>query len=242
MLQKIRYFNPFARFMPNPVLPNKSETIVGSTTVPALLRLPAQGLSWLFHPLFIPLYAAWFLMFMHPLYFAGYTAAAKYWLVFRIALNMVFFPVVTVLLLKGLGFIQSFFLHTQQDRIIPYIACGIYFFWAYLVFRNQNQIPPILTAFTFGVFLASSAALIANIYHKISMHAIGMGGWLGLLLLVWKSNTMHMPAILFFGVLLVGMVCTARLLISNHQPREIYTGLLVGVLSQWIAAVVVMAA
>jgi hypothetical protein len=204
-------------------------------------RAVAQVLSWLFHPLFVPLYAAWLLMFVHPLYFVGYTAGAKYWLLLRIALNMVFFPLVTVLLLKGLGFIQSFFLHSQQDRIIPYIACGIYFFWAYLVFRNQTEIPPILTAFTFGVFLASSAALLANIYFKISMHGIGMGGLLGLLLLIAKSNTMHMPVVLFFGILIIGMVCTARLLISNHRPRDVYAGLLVGLLSQWVAAAIVMA-
>ena len=94
---------------------------------------------------------------------------------------MIFFPLVTVFLLKQLKFISSFFLHTQQDRIIPYIACGIYFFWMYMVLRNNENIPKILTQFIFGVFISSSVALIANIYFKISMHAIGMGGLAGVI-------------------------------------------------------------
>jgi hypothetical protein len=35
------------------------------------------------------------------------------------------------------------------------------------------------------------------------------------------------------------MVCTARLLISNHSNKEIYMGLLVGIGCQLVAAVII---
>jgi hypothetical protein len=178
-------------------------------------------------------------MFIHPTYFVGYGAQQKYWLLIRVAYTMVVFPIITVLLLKAIGFIESVFLKTQKDRIIPYIACGIYFFWGYLVFRNQPSIPSILTAFTFAVFLSSSVALIANIYFKISMHAIGIGGVLGLFLIIMQSNTMLMTGPLSVALLLTGMVCTSRLLISNHSNKEIYMGLLVGISCQLVAAVII---
>ena len=199
----------------------------------------ANLISYIFHPLFIPLYVGYFLMFIHPTYFVGYGSKEKYWLLIRVAYTMVFFPIITVLLLKAIGFIESVFLKTQKDRIIPYIACGIYFFWGYLVFRNQPSIPSILTAFTFAVFLSSSVALIANIYFKISMHAIGMGGVMGLFLVIMNSNTMLMTGPLSLVFLLTGMVCTARLLISNHSDKEIYMGLLVGIACQLVAAVII---
>jgi len=203
------------------------------------LRFAATFISYLFHPLFIPLYVGYFLMFTHPGYFAGYSVQQKVMLIVRIAYVMVFFPIVTVLLLKAIGFIESVMLRTQKDRIIPYIACGIYFFWAYLVFRNQPSVPGIITAFTFAVFISSSAALLANIYFKISMHAIGMGGVIGVFLVIMQSNTMLMTVPLSVAFLLTGLVCTSRLLISNHTQKEIYAGLIIGILCQVVAAIVV---
>jgi hypothetical protein len=138
------------------------------------------------------------------------------------------------------GFIDSIFLKNQKDRIIPYIAVGIFFFWTYTVFKQQPIYPAILPAFILGIFLASSAALIANIYLKISMHAIGMGGWMGVFLVIANSNTMLMSWPLAAVLLLTGLVCTARLIVSDHTPREIYLGLLVGMLCQFVGAFVVM--
>lgn len=202
---------------------------------PAIARFFAHLVSYLFHPLFIPLYVTWFLLFVHPNYFSGYGSGQKLMLLTRVGLNMVFFPLITVLLLKGLGFIDSIFLKTQKDRIIPYIASGIFFFWVYLVFRNQHEIPSILTSFTFAVFLSSSAALIANIYFKISMHAIGVGGIIGLFIIIMQHNTMLMTVPLSVAFLITGLVCTSRMIVSDHQPKEIYTGLLLGFACQLIA-------
>ena len=206
---------------------------------PSVIKFVAHFFSYVFHPLFIPLYATWFLTFVHPYLFAGFSVQQKTWLLIRIAYTMVFFPLITVLLLKALGFIKSMLLTTQQDRIIPYIACGIFFFWAYLVFRNQPNIPSVLTAFTFAVFISSSVALMANIYFKISMHAIGMGGLLGLFLIIMYSNTMLMTLPLSVAFLLTGIVCTSRLIISDHTSKEIYAGLFVGIACQWVAWVVI---
>ena len=209
-----------------------------SPAAPLLLRVMAQFFSYLFHPLFVPLYITWFLLYVHPQYFAGYDAAGKNWLIARVAYTMVFLPLMTVFLLRRLGFISSFFLHSSRDRIIPYIACGIFFFWIYLVFRNQPAVPLILTAFCFGVFLAVSAALICNIYFKISMHAIGMGGALGLMFLLLFQGRVFMGLPLVVTLLLTGCVCTSRLLVSDHRPFEIYAGIFLGLSSQILAALI----
>jgi hypothetical protein len=203
-----------------------------------IVRFFAQIISFVFHPLFIPLYVTLFLVFVHPSYFAGYDSYNKLWLPLRIGYNTIFFPAFTVFLLYQLKFISSILLKSQKDRIIPYIACGIYYFWIYLVMRNNDEIPKILTGFLFGVFIASSAALIANIYLKVSMHAIGMGGLLGIFYLIFKSNTMLMTWPMSIAILITGIVYTARLIISDHQPKEIVVGLLIGIFTQIVAAFV----
>jgi len=215
------------------------ENILG-VDQPAVVKFFAHFFSYIFHPLFIPVYVTYFIAFVHPGYFSGYNVQQKIWIIIRVAYTMVFFPFITVLLLKAIGFSKSIFLKTQQERIIPYVACEIFFFWAYLVFRNQPEIPKILTAFTFGVFLSSSAALLANIRMKISMHAIGMGGLLGVFLVIMTQNNMLMTVPLLVALLLAGLVCTSRMIVSDHTQKEIYAGLLVGLACQLVAAIFIL--
>jgi hypothetical protein len=217
---------------------NNGEIVSANEHNPAV-KIFAHLFSYIFHPLFIPVYVTWFLTFIHPEYFIGFNAHQKWWLVIRVAYTMVFFPLVSVLLLKALGLSRSIFLRTQKERIAPYIICQICFFWAYLVFHNQPEIPAILTAFTFGVFLSSSAALLANISMKISMHAIGMGGMIGVFLVIMFQNTMLMTWPLSLSFLTAGLVCTARMIVSDHTPGEIYTGLLLGLLCQFVSSLTV---
>ncbi len=207
---------------------------------PAAVKFFAHLFSYIFHPLFIPVYFTWFIEFVHPAYFSGFNTQQKTWIIIRIAYTMVFFPFISILLLKGLGLSKSIFLKTQQERIIPYIVCQIFFFWAYLVFRNQPEIPKILTAFTFGVFLSSSAALLANIRMKISMHAIGMGGLIGIFLVIMAQNTMLMTWPIALALLIAGFVCTSRMIVSDHTPKEIYAGLFLGLACQFVASVIIL--
>jgi nitrate reductase NapE component len=184
------------------------------------------------------MYAIAFLVYIHPSYFSGFSEKAKFQTIIISFLNLVFFPLISIVLLKALGFIDSIFLRTRKDRIIPYMACGIFFFWAYTVFKKQELYPPVMATFIFGIFLASSAALLANIYFKVSMHAIGMGGWLGLFWIVAKENTMLMTWPLALVILLTGIVCTARLMVSDHTQKDIYAGLIIGFACQMIASYV----
>jgi hypothetical protein len=203
---------------------------------PLYFTIPAKLFSYIFHPLFIPAIVTWYLAFIHQGYFTGIPAKEKLSLLLPVAVNTIFFPAVAILLLKGVGFIKSIFLKTQRERIIPYITANIFYFWIYLVLRNQPEVPSILTSFIFGVFLSSSVALIANIYFKISMHALGVGALSGIMLLIILSGASYnvfMPAMLAF--LITGFVCTSRLIVSDHNPFEIYSGILFGMLCQFIA-------
>ncbi len=203
---------------------------------PVILKVLAHFFSFIFHPLFIPVIATWFLAFIQPGYFTGITPQEKTLIVIRVALNTIFFPALTVLLLKALGFIKNIFLKTQRERIVPYIATNVFYFWMFMVFHNQPEVPLVLTSFIFGVFLASSGGLLANIYFKISMHALGVGSLCGLMLIIVFSGFTYpifLTAMLVFIV--AGLVCTSRMMVSDHKPLEIYSGIAIGVLCQLIA-------
>ncbi|MDP4285028.1 MAG: hypothetical protein Q8891_11420 [Bacteroidota bacterium] len=203
---------------------------------PLVIRVLAHVFSFVFHPLFIPVIATWYLAFIQPVYFTGMPSHDRLWIVIRVGYNTIFYPALTVLLLKAVGFIKSIFLKTQRERIIPYIATNFFYFWVYLVLRSQPEVPIILTSFIFGIFLASSLALIANIYFKISMHALGVGSLSGLMLIIifsGSSYTVFLPVMIAF--MITGLVCTSRMIVSDHKPFDIYSGLFFGIICQFIA-------
>lgn len=215
-----------------------TETPTAKTPLP--LRWFAKIISVVFHPIFIPLYVLYFIVFVHPSYLTGFSESSQKQIMVIGFLNLVFYPLFAVLLLKAVGFIQSIYLKNQKDRIIPYMACGIFFFWAYTVFKSQAQYPTIIPSFLLGIFLASSGALLANIYLKVSMHATGAGGLIGILLVIAQSNTMLMTWPLSIAFLVAGLVCTCRLLLNAHSSKEIYLGFFIGVVAQFIGALVVL--
>ena len=69
---------------------------------------------------------------------------------------------------------------------------------------------------------------------------MGAGGLLGIFLIIMKTNTMLMTWPLSLALLITGIVCTSRLLVSDHSPKEIYFGLLAGLFCQFAVAVIVL--
>ena len=200
-----------------------------------IIRLIAKVISYIFHPLFVPVYIAGFLITVQPYLFASFTPAEKLLTLIRFFIMYSFFPLVTVLLAKGLGFLDSIYLKTQKDRIIPYIACGIYYFWMCYVLRNQPQFSKEVVQLSMAIFIASSLGLLVNIIMKVSMHAISMGILLVFMSLLSFTQAGSYTIYTSIAFLIAGLVCTSRFIVSDHTPAEIYTGLLVGGISQLIA-------
>jgi hypothetical protein len=142
------------------------------------------------------------------------------------------FPLATVLMLKALGFVSSIYLRTQKDRIIPYIASGVYYFWMWYVLRNQPEYPKQFVMLALAIFIASSIGLIFNTYLKISMHAISAGVMIAFIYLLSITAEINYGFYISISLLIAGAVCTARLVNSDHQPGEVYIGLIIGIVAQ----------
>lgn len=197
------------------------------------LRAGAWFFSVVLHPLFIPVMVMAYLAFVQHGYFIGITTQNKIMMVVRVGFNTIFFPAVTVLLLKGLGFIKSIQLKTRRERIIPYVATNIFYFWVFLVFKNDPVAPDIATSFLLGIFVASSLALVLNSFFKISMHALGMGAFCGILLVTIFNQAPYGAFLpLMIVILLTGVVATSRLIVGSHKPVDIVSGIIIAIVSQ----------
>ena len=199
-----------------------------------VIQAAAKVISFIFHPLFIPVYISWFLMYNTPL-FTGLDARDKAMLLVRFFIMYTVFPLFTILVAKGLGFIDSIYLRTQKDRIIPYIACGLYYFWMWYVLRNQPQFPQELVLLSLAIFIASSLGLLMNTYIKVSMHGISLGVLITFVCIVGLTSEINFGPYISIAFLITGIVCTARLVNSDHYPLEVYFGLFLGIIGQLIA-------
>ena len=206
------------------------------------VKIAARIISWIFHPVFIPLYVVLFMVYIHPYLFAGFNPWQKSKTVMMAALMFTFFPLITVMLLKGLGFINSVFLHTQKDRVIPIIASMIWYFWLWYVWKNLAKVddavemPRAAVQFALAGFISSIIGLMVNIVMKVSLHAIAVGLMLTFLLLLAFSQGLNFGIYLSVVIFITGLVCTARFISSDHTSMEIYGGLATGAVSMLIAS------
>lgn len=197
------------------------------------IRFAAKIISCVFHPLFVPVYVGLFFVYEARL-FNDRTDWQNKIILIQFFVYYTFFPLMTTLLSKALGFVDSVYLKTQKDRILPYIVCEIFYFWAWYVFKNVH-FPQEVVMFALGVFLACSLGLIFNSYMKISMHTIGLGVVCTFFLLAGMFSSFNYRFYIAIVFLITGVTATSRLIDSNHTQKEIYSGFFVGVLAEIVA-------
>ena len=194
------------------------------------LRVLARIASYVFHPVFMPTVMTLALYMLAPVSFAGIDVAGlKLWLL-RIGLSTLFFPLFTVVLLKGLGFIQSIHLYTPKDRIIPLIATMIFYFWAEHIAANIPNTPLILRVLLLGSYWGIVLMFLINIFFKISMHTTAAGGMIGILIVLMIVSTVNMVIPLFLALAIAGIIGTARMLLGAHKIWEVWLGYILGAL------------
>lgn len=217
-----------------------------------MLVIIARIISFLFHPLLMLTYMLVLLLMINPYLFGVSSISDKtsQVLLLRIFLTTFFIPGVSVSMLRMLGLIQSLEMKDKNERIGPYIITGVFYLWIFYNFLHNSLIPTAYTTFVLGAVIALFLSFFINIFTKISAHAVGVGGMVGMVLITallfsYDTFTLQLPwlgyfeanmnLVLILVILMAGMVGTSRLLLDAHHPRDLYGGYAVGFLSQLIA-------
>lgn len=195
----------------------------------------AQIVSILFHPVFVPLYVVGFLLFIQPYLTYDIDRKSKVLIFIQAFVNYTFFPIISIVLLKALGLIKSFYLKEQRDRIIPFITCNIWYFWIWYVWRSLEYLAPEFAIYAMSIFIALALGLLANIYLKISMHTIAAGASLAFFVYLSFNNVVNYSIYLSLAIFITGLICSARLALKSHDNKELVAGLAVGFISLGIS-------
>lgn len=198
------------------------------------LRFLAHLVSYILHPLFISTYVMGYLIFIHPYAFIDDTHKAQVLRFFNVVLCNALFPAFSVFLLWRLKFINSIMLRTVKERIIPYIIAMVFYWWTWRLSIYLGY-AAFAVHFLLGSFLAVCGAFFCNIYFKISMHMVAMGGAVMFFFQMSFNDAWSSGLYLSIVLLIAGLVGTARLIVSDHTRFQIWSGLFIGILSQYIA-------
>lgn len=192
----------------------------------------AKTISYLFHPLFIPTYIFLLLVMVFPYEFSGFDIRIIKLKVFSVFWMTAFFPAFGVFLMYKLKFIDSIFLHTQKERIIPFFITMFFYWWMYYLSRNFADQPIVLKFFYFGIFISTSIGVIINNFMKISLHGLAMGGaTTAIILFAWYYKT-NLSLIVIIAVILTGLVASCRFIAGEHTNKEMFVGIFVGAICQ----------
>jgi hypothetical protein len=197
------------------------------------MKFIAKFLSFLFHPLLLPTYATIIIVMANPYWFGSYKQG-QFALLSIVTLLTFFFPVITVLLMKALDFVDDIYLRDQKQRFMPFIAIMVYYIWAFMVLRSQ-QLPTLILWMMLGSCMAVVFAFIANIVMKISLHALGMGCLVAVIIKCVMISYSNMIPLMLFIIFMAGIIGSVRLYLKEHEPQEIFMGYLVGFIGMMVS-------
>lgn len=159
-------------------------------------------------------------------------------------------PLVAIMLMYSTGLIKSVHLKERTDRIGPLMATSIAYLWLFLNIKTHNAIPLAFSAFILGAIISLFIVFFINNFSKISLHAVGVGGFLiafihlistygrpytSLMIGADKFVSVHNVVLLCLVIIITGAVMTSRLYLKAHHPQDVIGGFLVGVVSQLAA-------
>ncbi|ESU29753.1 hypothetical protein FLJC2902T_02280 [Flavobacterium limnosediminis JC2902] len=186
--------------------------------------------SYLFHPLFISVYAALFYFFVTKAFFYPYEI---FLILFQIAILTVFLPISMYFLLKSLGLARStIMLHEKKERRLP-LAFQAMFYLVLIQHSFSTAVVPELYYFFLGALISTLITLLLIVFHfKASIHMIGITGMTLFIVGISLHYGIPFVSLIAFFIISIGLVASSRLYMQAHSMRELLVGIIVGAIPQ----------
>tara|TARA_R110000868_G_scaffold342194_1_gene602984 strand:+ start:11432 stop:12037 length:606 start_codon:yes stop_codon:yes gene_type:complete len=190
-----------------------------------------KSVSFIFHPLIIPILGVIFYFSKSPRYIPIEIIKAKLISVFILTFIL---PVLLFFLLRTLGKVTSIYLETTKERIFPLILnCVV----VYLVIDRILTVHQIIELYYFfvGILISTLACLfLAMLKIKASIHMISIAGLLMFFIALSIHFSININGTLALTSIIVGAIATSRLHLRAHSYIELLIGFFIGLIPQLI--------
>jgi len=188
-----------------------------------------KTISYIFHPLFIPIAGACAYFIITPKYSPDSLQSTTLLPIFILTIII---PIIAFFILRNLGLVRSVFMPTIKERKYPlYIHISLLLIVVYKIIPDQ-YVPELHFYFLGLIAAAMTALLLLLLKQKASMHLMGMGGLFIFLICLSIHFEKNIILAISLLVLATGLVATSRLYLKAHSKAELLVGFFIGVLSQ----------
>ena len=210
--------------------------------------------SFVFHPVFIPLYSVFFYFKIDNYQNRILSIDDKFlYVMFSLMIIIgIVFPLISLFIMRKTRIISDFNLFQRKERIPVLIIVFLYYVMIYFMYRTWNEsylnLPsPFdqLMSFLFAGLILLILSIVITMKLKISLHSLAISGMAGgfLALTIVMSPIYNIETVTQFNALLLitmGIVGSSRLLLKAHSVQEVLIGMALGfgieyivVINQW---------
>ena len=193
----------------------------------------AQVISVLGHPLFMPLYAFGLLIYTNPYINMMITETSKYFTLGILLVFNIILPILTSVLFKLFGLIDSLYMKTAKERRWPFLLTLIWYYMG-IELLTRIYVPQSFLLLMIGATSIVGVALVITSRWKISIHMLGIGGVIGAIIGISQRFQFDHSILLIALILFAGLIGYSRLKTNSHNFRQVYAGFIVGIAVEWI--------
>ena len=193
----------------------------------------AQVISVLGHPLFMPLYAFGLLIYTNPYINMMITETSKYFTLGILLVFTIILPILTSVLFKLFGLIDSLYMKTAKERRWPFLLTLIWYYMG-IQLLTRIYVPQSFLLIMIGATSIVGVALVITSRWKISIHMLGIGGVIGAIIGISQRFQFDHSILLIALILFAGLIGYSRLKTNSHNFRQVYAGFIVGIAVEWI--------
>jgi hypothetical protein len=187
-------------------------------------------ISYLFHPVFIPFFGTCLYFLIFPLNIDSYQVQVVLTYIF---LGTVLAPLLFLKVLKHFKLIENFQIPSVNDRKLPSLFFLLVSFAATKILSSYRILPDLTIMFIGITFISLIAYFFISLKFKISLHAISIGGVIGVILALSKLYRMNLIFLISILFLIAGIIITSRLKLKAHNNLEVYLGFTIGIILQY---------
>ena len=183
-------------------------------------------ISIILHPIFIPIISFYLSIKLVPN--LDFTIANyQNYILLILVIYTIMFPVLCMLFLIKFDVISSLEMTKNQERPIPLLLTGGFLILSLKLTEKLLIFTPVLKKELVGAIIIILLASIISKFWKISLHMLGVGGLIGVLVSLQYLYGGLSSMIVYF-MLIAGITAMARIYLKAHNHSQIYVGFIVG--------------
>ena len=190
-----------------------------------------KSISFIFHPLIMPLLGVLFYFSKTPRFIPEPVMKAK---IFSVVILTIILPILLFFLLKTVNKVETIYLKTTKERILPLLINSIIIALILIRVMTPNEIEE-LFYFFLGILLSNVICLIlALLKVKASIHMIAASGFFMFAVGIGIHFKININGTIALMMIILGAIASSRLHLKAHTNQELLTGIFTGLIPQMV--------